>query len=247
MSSRTLTLAAASFLAACLFPTSAFAGSFTILYVQNEIKGEIGSASTFAPLNQFFDVLSTGAISQTVHDTNIYDPDSIAGQHPEKGFSSASADFAAVAVSLDQTIGGAETVAEGIDTVFFTPDFSGALNGLLFTGDQPAESWFSGPRAGWTITDVTTNTVLWNDSAHSPGAFSQGVTDSLGNPLAPLVFSASDLYELQMFVQVGSNQGPDGGDMTTNLFALDVPEPSSCALLGCALIGLLSLARKERH
>ncbi len=241
----TRTIAVASFLATVLFPTRSFATSFTMIGIQNEIIGAVGGVSTFQPYNQFFDIISTGAISETVHDTNIYAPDSIAGQHPEKGFASASADFASLAVSLNQTSGGGETIAEAFETVWFTSDVSGVLGGLLFNGDEPSESAFSGPRAAWTITDMTTNTVLWNDQPGVRGAFSKGLTDDFGSPLAPLVFSASDVYKLQMYVQTGSNQGPDEGDIATNLFSLNVPEPSSLGLFGVGLFAVL-LSRRRR-
>jgi hypothetical protein len=62
-----------------------------------------------------------------------------------------------------------------------------------------------------------------------------------GSGTAPvtITWNPSDLYRLQLMEQVGSNQGPDGGTLSTNLFAINVSEPATLALFAigvCAVI-----------
>lgn len=229
---------------AWLVPSIASASAFTVVSVQNEILGAIaGSQDSFLPYNQYYDIISTGSLSNTVLDTNVYAPEDLRGG-VNNTFASSAADMASVSVAIDQTGGAAESVAEALSTVTFRPTFNGDLDGILFYGVQPEESWFSGNKAVWSITDLTTNTLLLSE-VPEVREFSQGVINNLSDMSSTITWNASDLYSLQMMIQTGSNQDPDGGSIATNLFTINVSEPATLALFAIGLCAVIIGGRRR--
>ena len=74
------------------------------------------------------------------------------------------------------------------------------------------------------------------------GDFSQSLMYAGGGDYG---WSSSHDYELDMLIQTGSNHGTDGGSLSTDMFTIGVPEPSTFALLTCGLQVLFAAARQS--
>jgi hypothetical protein len=220
-----------AFLAAMLTSSNAFASAFSIVSTQNEVLGLL-RADGFS--NQF-DMSSPNALSFDLVDLTTSNS---SGLH---SFAQATAAGPFVSVSIDQPgcCTTPQSNAEAISRINFVSNFDGFANPIVFFGTGPAESWFSGPKESWTIRDLTTNTVVASNS-FGRGDFSQALAYVDGGDYT---WSSSHNYELDMLIQTGSNHGTDAGWMSTDMFTIGVPEPSTFALLLCGLAGL---ARRKK-
>jgi len=212
--------------------SNVWADGFSITNTQYEILGLLHSAT----VQQQYDLTSSSLLSQTITDTTS--PSNL-GKYSFARSTAGNGAF--VSVAIDQP--GCCTPysdAEAIATIDFTANFDGSADWILFYGFSPAESWFNGLTATWTIRDLTSNSVVADNAANSRGhQFSQSLKYGVsGNYSSNYSWNSSHLYELKMVVQTGSNHGDDTGSISTNMFS--VPEPSSAILLTIGLAGLIA-------
>jgi hypothetical protein len=220
-------IVSATFLIAILTSSSAWASAFSIVSTQYEVMGLLRADG----FSDQYDITSPDAITHELIDLTTI---SNTGLH---SFAESSASGAFVSVAVDQPgcCTTPQSNAEAVSTIRFVSNFDGSANPILFFGTGPAESWFSGPKESWNIFDLTTNSVVSSDSFGSRD-FSQALTYVGGGDY---LWDSTHEYELKMLIQTGSNNGADGGFMSTDMFTIGVPEPSSLALLACGLVGLL--------
>jgi hypothetical protein len=116
--------------------------------------------------------------------------------------------------------------AEAIATFDFTSNFNGSLGGISFSGVRPLEhGWPTDPLVSWTITDLTTGTLILNGFPEDPSF-----------PTATFQYDDWDsthTYQLRMLVNDGTNNVPNSGWLATNIFSVDEP-----ATLGLLLVAL---------
>jgi hypothetical protein len=227
------------FLVTILTSSNVAASAFTIQDVHNEI---LGSLSVYQGVNVFYDIRSTTAIS-----FGFTDP---APPDPFPHLVSSTADGPYVAVSAE---GRVAANAAAISTIDFIPTFDGAAPEVLFVGPQATEGWgfvpgFGDlPIAGWTITDMTTNALVATDFlglAHTFKPLVYGTYGDLGDQYA---WDSTHTYQLRLEVTAGADGGLETGSLSTNMFSVNVPEPSTISLSSAGLFLLTCLGGSFRR
>jgi hypothetical protein len=213
------------FLVTILTSSNVAASAFTITDVHSEVLGSLGYLGD----SFFYDIRSSNPISYggTVPTPNDVRPF-------EMVQTTAAGPYLSVAAE------GRVANAAAFSTIDFTAGFDGTAPDISFFGRQPTEGWGavpgfgSLPPAGWTITDVTTNTLIVPFTTVGLGFTSRPLTYADGPDYS---WNSTDAYQLYMWLTVGTNAGGlYDGWLSTDLFTVSTPEPSTILLSYAGLV-----------
>jgi hypothetical protein len=218
---RAASIVAAAFVAALLTSSTAWAGAFSIVDTQYEVWVRLVTYGGTSLQNDHR--VSTDPLLASITDTVLL------GENGEASSAWALAVGPYVGVNIVEyplVEQGAHADAMAISSLTFVPTFDGSAKEILMWGQQPAEGWLHAEQ-NWVITDLTTHTTVAAGDLELIPAPQPLIYATPG----PYAWDSTHTYQLRLVLETGGNHLPDGGYLTTNLFAQNVPDDVSTLFL----------------